>query len=102
MHYALKFFLSHSTFQDEAALYTDKSSPLGPFLPRLRNIAGAEGYDPAVLDREGHALPPCIVMEKGESLDVWMLRNRGGVDMVTGLQVRPPQECAAMHVFAAC
>lgn len=87
MHYAIKFFLSKGSFEDEVALYIDKSSPLGQFLPQLRNIAGAQGFDPPVLDREGNALPPCIVMEKGESLDVWMQRNHGSVDMVTGFQV---------------
>lgn len=87
LQYALKFFLSRSTFNDEAALYTDDTNPLGQFLPHLRNIAGVEGHDPAIVDPDGTPLPPCIVMEKGESLDVWMQRNRGGVDMVTGLQV---------------
>ena len=88
--YALKFFLSQTAFADEAALYTDRSSPLGFFLPQLRSIAGAPGHEAAVADAHGHPLPQCIVMEKGESLDVWMKRNRGGVDMVTGLQVRAP------------
>ena len=32
-------------------------------------------------------MPPCIVMEKGESLDVWARRGESGIDMVTGLQV---------------
>eukprot|EP00892_Ulva_mutabilis_P003618 jgi/Ulvmu1/1628/UM113_0005.1 len=85
--YALKFFLSHAAFAGEAALYTDRSSPLGPFLPQLRSIAGAAGHEPPVVDARARPLPPCIVMEKGESLDVWMQRNRDGVDMVTGLQV---------------
>jgi hypothetical protein len=28
-----------------------------------------------VVDPSGNALPPCIVMEKGESLDLWSERN---------------------------
>lgn len=32
-------------------------------------------------------MPPCICMEKGESLDIWMRRTQDGVDMITGLQV---------------
>ena len=86
--FAIKFFLSPTTFADEAAMYTDRSSPLGFFLPQLRSIAGAPGFEAGIADAYGHPLPPCIVMEKGESLDVWMQRNRAGVDMVTGLQVR--------------
>ena len=27
------------------------------------------------VDPIGHALPPCIVMERGESLDLWSERN---------------------------
>ena len=104
--YAIKFFLSHSAFAAEAALYTDRHSPLGPFLPQLRNIVGAPGHEPPIFDAHGHPLPPCIVMEKGESLDVWMQRNRGGVDMITGLQVRqlPPESrlSTAPPVHSVC
>lgn len=38
-------------------------------------------------DAHGDPLPPCIVMEKGESLDVWAATSGDGLDMVTGLQV---------------
>ena len=38
-------------------------------------------------DAHGEALPPCIVMEKGESLDLWAASTGDGLDMVTGLQV---------------
>jgi len=85
--YALKFFLSNTAFGDEVKLYTDQGNPLGHFLPQLRNVVGAVGHGAPVVDAHGQPLPPCIVMEKGESLDVWMKRNRDGMDMVTGLQV---------------
>eukprot|EP00892_Ulva_mutabilis_P003623 jgi/Ulvmu1/1632/UM113_0009.1 len=87
LQYAVKFFLSHTAFVDETGLYTNTSTPLGPFLPALRNIVDGTAEAPLLLDGHGHPLPPCIVMEKGESLDMWMQRNRGGVDMITGLQV---------------
>eukprot|EP00892_Ulva_mutabilis_P003621 jgi/Ulvmu1/1630/UM113_0007.1 len=87
LHYAAKFFLSTSAFADESGLYTNPSTPLGPFLPALRNIMDGSSAASTVVDGHGYPLPPCIVMEKGESLDVWMQRNRGGVDMITGLQV---------------
>ena len=44
--------------------------------------------DGALLDAHGNALPPCIVMEKGESLDQWMKRNRRAMDPFTCMQVR--------------
>ena len=31
--------------------------------------------DRQLVDPAGHALPPCIVMERGESLDLWSERN---------------------------
>ena len=87
--YAIKVFLSRRAFEDEAALYEDKSNPLGQFLPQVRDIV--DNRDGRFTDASGHAMPPCIVMEKGESLDMWMLRSTNvGVDMVTGLQVCPP------------
>jgi hypothetical protein len=42
-----------------------------------------------LVDVEGNAMPPCIVMEKGESLDMWAASTGDGLDMVTGLQVLP-------------
>eukprot|EP00892_Ulva_mutabilis_P008326 jgi/Ulvmu1/5866/UM025_0128.1 len=84
--YALKFFLCESAFADEARLYTDPTTPLGRFLPRVRNIVEA-GADAAVRDANGRPLPPCIAMEKGESLDLWMRRGADGVDFFTGLQI---------------
>lgn len=31
--------------------------------------------DRQLVDPAGHALPPCIVMERGEALDLWSERN---------------------------
>ena len=31
--------------------------------------------DKSLLDAHGHPLPPCIVMERGESLDLWAARR---------------------------
>lgn len=84
---AVKFFLSNSAFLDEAKLYQDRENkPLGRFLPEVHRIINCpvEGYT----DAHGVPLPPCIVMEKGESLDHWAARGGDGVDSVTGLQVR--------------
>ena len=84
--YAAKFFLSRQAFEQEAKLYEDPDQPLGRFLPECRAIV-----DPAAgrgcYDKRGNALPPCIVMERGEALDNWAARSDEGVDFVTGLQV---------------
>lgn len=86
--FAIKVFLSRRAFEDEARLYEADSCPLGHFLPQVRDIV--PNRDAQLVDAAGSPLPPCIVMEKGESLDVWMLRSADmGIDMVTGLQVRP-------------
>jgi hypothetical protein len=82
--YAMKFFLSENAFIQEKKLYTDPSIPLGKFLPQLHLIA--EGED-SLVDVEGNPMPPCIVMEKGESLDTWAESSGFKLDMFTGLQV---------------
>ena len=44
----------------------------GYFVVQIRSIeANADG---AHVDANGHPLPPCIVMERGESLDIWAAR----------------------------
>jgi hypothetical protein len=91
IEYAAKFFVSAVAFADEAALYTDPDNPLGEFLPQLRNLV--DNASGEMLDARGRPFPPCIVMEKGESLDVWRKRSRDGLDMVTGLQVCPAVVC---------
>jgi hypothetical protein len=83
--FALKFFLSRTAFEHERRLYEDPDQPLGRFLPELHFIADGGDFK----DRYGNTMPPCIVMEKGEALDMWATRSSGAVDMVTGLQVLP-------------
>ena len=60
---------------------------MGRFLPQMFRIA--EGPDTGFRDVEGGLMPPCIVMEKGEALDVWIENSGEKIDMFTGLQVRP-------------
>lgn len=84
--YALKFFLSEKAFIQEKGLYLDDQAPLGEFLPQLHSIK--EG-NTSLTDSQGNALPPCIVMERGESLDTWVEVSCGSkLDIFTGLQVR--------------
>lgn len=83
--FAMKFFLSEQSFAQERDLYMDRSNPLGQFLPELRMIVdGKSGV--YIMDAFNRQLPPCIVMEKGEPLDMW-IENTGSLDMVTCLQV---------------
>jgi hypothetical protein len=43
-------------------------------LLQVRNVE--PNTDNTVVDAHGHALPPCIVMERGEPLDVWAARAK--------------------------
>lgn len=81
--YAIKFFMSKSAFEQEQDLYTDTSLPLGQFLPQLHSIVLENS---GLIDAHGRSLPSCIVMEKGEALDVWIMES-GHLDLVGGLQV---------------
>jgi hypothetical protein len=83
VEYAIKFFVSTVAFNSENAQYQD--SPLKVFLPKARDVVSNE--DGKFVDANGHPMPPCIVMEKGESLDRWLQRNRRGMDPFTCMQV---------------
>ena len=47
------------------------------------------------LDGAGRPMPPCIVMERGESLDMWARRNNRDMDQFTCMQVL--LSCYYMH-----
>eukprot|EP00892_Ulva_mutabilis_P008436 jgi/Ulvmu1/5965/UM026_0088.1 len=64
---AVKFFLSRAAFDTEVALYG---------VPELRSImpaklAEAGNSDGAERNSRGYPWPPCIIIEKGESLQEW-------------------------------
>jgi hypothetical protein len=96
LEYAIKFYLSRTAFQDEASLFLNDGNPLGQFLPEVRDIVSNE--DGWFVDAFGAPMPPCISMEKGESLDMWRSRNRNDMDMITGLQVRYIVLLLSFHV----
>ena len=52
---------------------TDNGETIVLLSPQVRNMVGNE--DEELVDPGGHPLPPCIVMEKGEALDLWSGRN---------------------------
>jgi hypothetical protein len=80
--YALKFFIVPEEYTAEASVY--HNSPLGKLLPRLE--ACIENKDGVLVDPSGHKLPPCISMERGESLDEWCRRRKP--DMWAAMPVR--------------
>ena len=97
LEYAIKFFLSRGAFDFELALYGTgcggaAASPLAQFLPQVRNVEAND--DHALLDPSGHPLPPCIVMERGESLDMWS--ERATPDRYQAFGVRAPCICSCM------
>jgi hypothetical protein len=57
-----------------------------------------EGEESGFRDTQGRVMAPCIVMEKGEALDVWIQKSGEKMDMFTGLQARPVLfDASALH-----
>jgi hypothetical protein len=81
---AMKLYLSMAAFQDDSKQY-NKGSPLLRFLPNLHALV--ENSNGEFKDAFRRDMPPCIVMERGESLDKWVQRNQRGMDMFTCMQV---------------
>ena len=128
--YAIKFFLSNAAFLTEAALYSicfpdircnisdavkargDASESLGVdgnaavhmhgivarFLPQVEAICDSTAGD--LQDVSGQPLPPCIVMEKGESLNEWS--DRAQPDFFTALDVRIATRCCCVSFTSCC
>lgn len=86
--YAIKFFVAPSAFVAERQLY--ESRVLGALLPKIEDV-----YDPSdtpgrFVDRHGSPLPPCIVMERGESLNEWSRRAKPDVFQAVAVRLPPP------------
>jgi hypothetical protein len=79
--FAIKFYTQFAAFSRERDLYSDPT--LREMMPATQQIIGNE--DRAIHMPDGYVFPPAIVIEKGESLDVWASRERK--DFVTILQV---------------
>ena len=114
--YAIKFFLEWDGFLTEAALYAAAfpylRSELSPdilaradaetsahggeavpmseivarFLPQVEAVCG--GAAGGLEDPRGRPLPPCIVMEKGESLHDWSDRAEPDLFMAVAVRAR--------------
>lgn len=86
--YAFKFFISRDKFEAERTATAHWI--LGAMLPRLEGMYDSRGSP--LNDPRGHALPPCIIMERGESLLEWFQRRKP--DLRTALPVRHPMHGA--------
>eukprot|EP00892_Ulva_mutabilis_P008786 jgi/Ulvmu1/627/UM001_0635.1 len=91
---AVKCFVSRSAFDAEAALYLGET-PLRQFMPRLRMLR--DNADGALVDPHGAALPPCIVMEKGESLDIFCERSRPDQAQAYSVALHIARRVADLH-----
>lgn len=82
--FALKFFLKEKDFESEKSIY--RNSPIGKLLPMLAGLV----EDGQLSDPEGHALPPCIIMERGESLNEWCQRRKPDIWGVMPVRAAAP------------
>ena len=88
-------------FKQEKDLYVNPAQPLGKFLPQMLQIA--EGPKGGFKDPHGGEMAPCIVMEKGEALDMWIQKSGDHIDMFTGLQARSSLLCyGLLHATRLC
>lgn len=83
--YAIKFFTDPNAFEREAEMYCKHS--IRAMMPSVAVVESNAAK--SVTGPGGYAFPPFIVVEKGESLDEWVLRVQP--DFVTILQVLAPQ-----------
>jgi hypothetical protein len=91
--YAIKFFLSKKALDAEEALYGHTT--LGQFLPQV--VASCvEAH--RIRDPWGGSLPACMVMERGEALDLWMDRAQPDKYMAFSVRSRP---LSAVALFAS-
>jgi hypothetical protein len=91
--YAIKFFTLREAFEREDALYSNKV--LRDMMPAVQLIEA--NANSSIRSPSGWPFPPCIVIERGESLDKWAERIRP--DFPTILQVRPVLVVAAELLF---
>jgi serine/threonine protein kinase len=79
--YAIKFYTQFDAFARERDLYMEPV--LRKMMPATHEFIGNE--DKAIHMPDGYIFPPSIVIEKGESLDVWARREQH--DFITTMQV---------------
>jgi hypothetical protein len=80
--FAVKFFFKRYAFEAELALYEDPV--LRSMMPATHGFVGNDAGEERTAS--GYAWPPCIIIERGESLQDWQRREDS--DFITTLQVR--------------
>jgi hypothetical protein len=83
--FAIKFYTHRAAFERESGLY--RVEALRSMMPATHEILPNDGRDgqPIEVSPTGFAWPPCIVVERGESLDEWARRETP--DFITIMQV---------------
>lgn len=98
---AVKVFATRTAFTAEAALLCNTASPLRGFMPAL--LALHDNPAGALQGAAGAPLPPCIVMDKGEPLDVLCHMHSPSRSATFLVRPRAPQlSFMTWHVDDAC
>lgn len=106
---AIKFFTRDADFAAEAAMYTrvlqeedrEAQGRFVRFVPRVEALRSSRG-SARVEGVPRHALPPCLALERGNSLQDWVARTqlRGPEYVAQCCEVRPDAECRTVASFA--
>lgn len=86
---AFKFFIARADYEAEVALY--RNDALGDFLPMAE--AYVDNADHSFRDAYGNPFPPCIVMERGDTLHDRIriaLTDKAGTAQVRRPRCDPP------------
>eukprot|EP00892_Ulva_mutabilis_P002729 jgi/Ulvmu1/12457/UM009_0109.1 len=90
---AVKFFTHRGAFERERELY--HAPALRGQMPAVRHLEANERA--ALLMAPGWPFPPCIVVEKGESLDAWATHVRPSFIVIWQVLADLLQRLSAMH-----
>lgn len=85
--YAIKFYVHRTAFERERTLYQDET--LRSMMPATHALVDNLPSGPSgdvVRAPNGYIFPPCIIIERGESLDEWARRETP--DFITIMQAR--------------
>lgn len=101
---AIKFFARDADFAAEAAMYMrvlqqqgrDAQAALVRFVPRVGAVRASRTTAGRVDGVPRHALPPCVALERGESLQDWAARTELRGD------ARTAQCCMVRHRAGSC
>eukprot|EP00892_Ulva_mutabilis_P006501 jgi/Ulvmu1/4222/UM019_0201.1 len=90
---AVKFFLSRRAFDTELQLY--KVDVLRSMMPPIQMEVG--NADGAARNSRGYPWPPCIVLEKGESLQEWKAKTQPEFSTIVDALCLITQRLEALH-----